>query len=134
MDFEKLSNEQFFEIVRTMEIIDQIATRARLLDMKDELHNEIVEIDEQLERATSTYVLTGEKANPEWFSKAKMARKIKVRQIQKLQHMLSIIKQMEKQHNIKVASDHFRQATETLVSDEALARIIELAREMGDNT
>lgn len=83
-------------IITTPDVNVDRMSKEDLIEQSLELQDEITNIKEQLGRAESYFHKTGEYQDPDWYFKAKHAKEIKGRLIQKIQFEISKIKKKEK--------------------------------------
>jgi hypothetical protein len=110
--------------------VASLATPEQCLEALAELDEEMVRIEGHLGVAITRRELTGERADPEWFRRAKSALRHKGRLRQRVQERLGALRRAERQANgvsSNAQAQAFRYAAKRLLPPETIAAIEDAA-------
>ena len=110
--------------------VASLATPEQCLEALGELDEEMARIDGVLEVAISRRATTGERADPDWFRRARGALRHKGRLRQRVQERLGMLRRAERQANgvsSNAQAHAFRYAAKAILAPKTIAKIEAMA-------
>ncbi len=110
----------------------QNADVGQLQELKNEVDADTAIIDSQLDLAANKLRETGKYQDADWFTKAKLAKRLKGQLSQMIQTELGRRKKIQKDANRKMAGrlDALLEAMKLVLTDEQRAQVLDKAKEL----